>query len=156
MGCNSAFKGLSNVKTASNRMWHPSLVELKFQNKNTYLWKVKEKCTLVQALRLCTARTAHIGSRGIALLFHNHGTRRGWRASVTLRSFFTPGKEPVPIVQKAGWGPGPVYTCATISPPPGFDPRTVQPVGSRYTDCAIRTTPTSEESTNSHCQIILF
>jgi hypothetical protein len=23
-----------------------------------------------------------------------------------------------------------------ISPPPGFDPRTVQPVGSRYTDCA--------------------
>jgi hypothetical protein len=24
-----------------------------------------------------------------------------------------------------------------ISPPHGFDPRTVQPVGSRYTDCAI-------------------
>ena len=28
------------------------------------------KCTLVQALRLCTGRTAHRGSRGIALLFH--------------------------------------------------------------------------------------
>jgi len=35
------------------------------------------KCTLVQALRLCTGRTAHRGSRGIALLFHDHGTRRG-------------------------------------------------------------------------------
>jgi hypothetical protein len=28
----------------------------------------KVKCTLVQALRLCTDRTAHRGSRGIALL----------------------------------------------------------------------------------------
>jgi len=30
--------------------------------------KVKVKCTLVQALRLCTGRTAHSESRGIALL----------------------------------------------------------------------------------------
>jgi len=35
------------------------------------------KCTLVQELRLCTGRTAHRGSRGIALLFLDHGTRRG-------------------------------------------------------------------------------
>jgi len=39
--------------------------------------KVKVKVTLVQALRLCTGRTAHMGSRGIAVLFHDHGTRRG-------------------------------------------------------------------------------
>jgi hypothetical protein len=39
--------------------------------------KVKVKCTLVQALRLCTGRTVRSGSRGIALLFHDHGTRRG-------------------------------------------------------------------------------
>ena len=38
---------------------------------------VKVKVTLVQALRLCTGRTAQRGSRGIALLFHDHGTRRG-------------------------------------------------------------------------------
>ena len=38
---------------------------------------LKVKCTLVQALGLCTARTAHRGSRGIALPFHIHGTRRG-------------------------------------------------------------------------------
>ena len=33
--------------------------------------KVKVKCTLVQALRLCTGRTAHRVSRGIALIFHD-------------------------------------------------------------------------------------
>jgi len=37
----------------------------------------KVKCTLVQALRLCTGRTAHRGSRGMAVPFHDHGTRRG-------------------------------------------------------------------------------
>ena len=31
----------------------------------------------VQALRLCTGRTAHRGSRGIALPFHDHSTGRG-------------------------------------------------------------------------------
>ena len=31
----------------------------------------KVKVTLVQALRLCTGRTAHRGNRGIALLFHD-------------------------------------------------------------------------------------
>jgi hypothetical protein len=36
----------------------------------------KVKCTLVQALRLFTGRTPHKGSRRIALLFHDHGTRR--------------------------------------------------------------------------------
>ena len=33
--------------------------------------KKKVKCILVQALRLCTGRTAHRRSRGIALLFHD-------------------------------------------------------------------------------------
>ena len=33
--------------------------------------KGKVKCNLVQALRLCTGRTTHRGSRGIALLFHD-------------------------------------------------------------------------------------
>ena len=39
--------------------------------------KGKVKCTLVQALRLCRGRMAHRGSRSIALLFLDHGTRRG-------------------------------------------------------------------------------
>jgi len=37
----------------------------------------KVKCTLVQTPRLCTGRTAHRESRGIALLFLDYGTRRG-------------------------------------------------------------------------------
>ena len=74
--------------------------------------RLKVKCTLVQALRLCTGRTAHRGSRGITLPFHDHGTRRVWGISVTPRSFFTPGKVPVLIAQEAGWAPGTVWTGA--------------------------------------------
>ena len=83
-------------------------------------WKVKLKVTLVQALRLCTGRTAHRGSRGIALLFHDHGTWRGWGVSVTPWPFFTPGNDPVPIVQEAGWAPGPVWTGAENIAPTGI------------------------------------
>jgi len=51
-----------------------------------------------------------------------------------------PGEEPVPILQEAGWAPEPVWTGAkNLAPPPGFDPRTVQTVASRYTDYATRT-----------------
>jgi hypothetical protein len=73
-------------------------------------FKNKIKCTLVQALRLCTGRTTHRGRKVIVLPFLDHGTRRGWGVSVTPRSLFTPEKEPVPIVQKARWAPGPVWT----------------------------------------------
>jgi len=74
--------------------------------------KGKVKCTHAQVLRLCSGRTAHRGSRGIALLFLDHGIRRGWGVSVTPRPLFTRGKTPVPILQEAGWTPGPVWTGA--------------------------------------------
>ena len=96
----------------------------------------KVKCTLVHALRLCAGRTAHRGSRGIALLFHDHGTRRGWGVSVTPRPFFTPRKDSVPIVQEAGWAPGPVWTGAENLAPTGIRSPDRQPVASRYTDWA--------------------
>ena len=49
--------------------------------------------------------------------------------------FLPPGKDPVPIVQEAGWAPGSVWTGAENIPPPlAFDPRTVNPVASRYTE----------------------
>ena len=79
------------------------------------------KCTLVQALRLCTGRTARTGIRGIiALSFLDHGTRRGWRVSVTPRPHFTPGKNPVPIVQGRLGGPqqGRFRQVRKNSPPP--------------------------------------
>ena len=66
---------------------------LKFTNlrKKIVLWrkekgKKKVKCTLVQALKLCTCRTAHRGSGGIALPFHDHGTRKGCGVSASRSS----------------------------------------------------------------------
>ena len=80
----------SNV--AGAWIWPFIFISVEFKNEWSYiaypqyaliLWaggtlptKVKVKCTLVQALRLCTGLTAHRGCRGIALPFHDHGTRR--------------------------------------------------------------------------------
>ena len=59
--------------------------------------------------------------------------------SVTPFPLFTPGNDPVPIVEEAEKsGPqGRSGQVRKISPSPGFDSRTVQPVASRYTDYAI-------------------
>jgi len=54
--------------------------------------------------------------RVIALLFHDRRTRRGWVVSSTPRPHFTPGKDPVPIVQEAGWAPGPIWTGGKSRP----------------------------------------
>jgi len=54
--------------------------------------------------------------RGIALLFHYRGTRRGCVVSSTARPHFTPGKYPVPILREAGWAPGPVWTGGKSRP----------------------------------------
>ena len=40
----------------------------------------------------------------------------GWVVSSTPRPHFTPGKEPVPILQEAGWAPGPVWTGGKSRP----------------------------------------
>jgi len=48
--------------------------------------------------------------RVITLLFHDRGTRRGWVVSSTPWLQFTPRKDPVPILQEAGWAPGPAWT----------------------------------------------
>ena len=74
--------------------------------------------------------------RGIALIFHDRGTRRGWVVSSTPRPHSTSRKDPVPILQEAGWTPGPVWTGGKSRP--HQESRTVQPVVSRYTDWAAR------------------
>jgi hypothetical protein len=51
---------------------------------------------------------------------------------------FTPGKETrYPLYRRLGGPQGRTGRVRKISPRPGFDPRTVQPVSSRYTDYAI-------------------
>ena len=100
---------------------HASYSRYNCNNKRPGACKGKKvKCTLVLALRLCTGRTAHRGSRGIALLFLDHGTSRGWGVSVTSRPPFTPRKDPVPIVQETGWAPGPVWTGVENLTPTGI------------------------------------
>ena len=54
--------------------------------------------------------------RGIALLFHDRGTIKWWVVNSTLRPQFTPGKDPVPILQEASWAPGPVWTGGKSRP----------------------------------------
>jgi hypothetical protein len=41
-----------------------------------------------------------------------NGARRGRGVSVTPQPLFTLGIDPVPILQEAGWAPGPVWTGA--------------------------------------------
>ena len=96
--------------------------------------KVKVKVTLVQALRLCTGRTAHRESRGIVLNFLDHGTRRGEGSASR------PGRSLPPVRHGTNCTGGWVGTrvgldrCGKFRRPPGFDSRTVQPVASRYND----------------------
>ena len=56
-------------------------------------------------------------------------------------STLPPGKTRYPLYRRLGGHQGRSELVRKISPPPGFDPRTVQPVSSRYTDYATRPTP---------------
>jgi len=58
----------------------------------------------------------HRVGRGTAVLFHDRGTRRGWVVSLTPPQHFTPRKDPTPILQEAGWVPGPVWTGVKSRP----------------------------------------
>jgi len=88
--------------------------------------KSKVKVTLVQALRLCTGRTAHWGSRGIALLFHDHDTRGGEGSASHSGRSLPSGKIRYPLYRRLGGPQGRSGEVRKISPPPGLDPRTVQ------------------------------
>jgi hypothetical protein len=55
-------------------------------------------------------------------------------------SSLPPGKTKYPLYRRLGGPQGRSGQVRKISPPPEFDPRTVQPVASRYTDYANRPT----------------
>ena len=63
--------------------------------------------------------------------------RWGWVVSSTLRPLYPPGKIRYPLYGRLGRPQGRSGRVRKISPPPGFDSRTVQPVASLYTDWAI-------------------
>jgi len=74
--------------------------------------------------------------RGIALLFHDRGTRRGeWSAARPSRTL-PPGKTGYAFYRRLG-GPQGRSGRAEKLVPTGIRSRTVQPVVSRYTDCEI-------------------
>ena len=77
--------------------------------------------------------------KGIALLFHDRGIRRGWVVSSTPRPHFNPRKSRYPFYTRLG-GPQGRSGRAENLVPTGIRSRTVQPVVSRYTDWATRPT----------------
>ena len=91
--------------------------------------KKKVKFTLKQVLK--TQRR----SRSIVLLFVLNGVVDGGGWSAPRPGRFTPQKRPGTHCT-GGWvGPrAGVDGCGKSRPPPVFDPRTVHPVASRYTD----------------------
>jgi hypothetical protein len=83
--------------------------------------------------------TAQRGSSGVAL-FHDHGTRRGEASASRPGRSLPPGKTRYPLCRRLGGPQGRSGKVRRISPPPGFDPRPVQPVARQYTDWVTRPT----------------
>ena len=80
-------------------------------------------------------------SRGIDLLYLLTSALEGGEGSASRPGrTLPPGKTRYPLYRKLGGPQGWSGQVRKISPPPGFDPQTVQPVGSRYTDYATRPT----------------
>jgi len=85
--------------------WWPQFHAWHLRNHWNRQWiRVKVKCS-----RYRPGVAQRVG-RGIDLLFHDRGSRRGWVVSNTPRPHFTSGKDPLPILQEAGWARGPVWT----------------------------------------------
>ena len=75
----------------------------------------------------------------------------GWVVSSTLPPHFTTGKDPVPIVQEAGWAQDRSGQEENLDPA-GIRSRTVQPIASRYTDYATR--PIEGNFSAAYCYLI--
>ena len=76
-------------------------IDLRIAHTCGVILRVKVKCS-----RYRTGVAQKVGT-GIALLF---------RDNATPRPHFTPGKEPVAIVQEAEWAPGPIWTGGKSRP----------------------------------------
>jgi len=109
----------------------------------TRLWLTRADGHVASMLQLCIKvkwsryrpGVAHRVGRGIAIFFHDRGTRRGWEVSSTPRPHFAPGKDPV-------GGPQGRSGRAENLVPTGIRSRAVQPVAQSlyrlsYPACAV-------------------
>jgi hypothetical protein len=104
--------------------------------------RIPSVCVMIMVLfTLEQATKAQRGSRCIALLFlQPRGRWGGW--STPRPGRFTLGKETrYPLYRRLGGPQGRSGRVQKISPPPGFDHRTVQSVASRYAVWAIPVPP---------------
>ena len=83
--------------------------------------------------------TGHEGPQGeySSTLFQISALEGGEGSASRTGRTLPPGKTRYPLYRRLG---GPVWTGAENLAQPGFDPRTFQPVGSRYIDYATRST----------------
>jgi len=85
------------------------------------------------------ASVAQWGGRGIALLLHDRGTRKGWVVSSTPQPHFTLGKTWYPFYRRLD-GPWSQSGRVENLVPTGIWSRTIQTVVSHYTDWATHPT----------------
>ena len=112
--CNSLADSRNSCKESFRRPYKkpmqyciPTDHQSPWQHTNTKVTKINTKVKVkISHYRPVVAQ--RVGT-DIALLFHDRGTRRGWGVSSTPRPHFTPGKVHIPILQEAGWAPGPVW-----------------------------------------------
>ena len=80
---------------------------------------------------------AQRGSEGVTPTIRNLGARRRWGVGLNRRLFFPTAKTLYPLCRRLSNPRGPVWTARKILPPPGLDPRSIQPVAYRDTNYAV-------------------
>ena len=77
---------------------------------------LKVNCTLVQALRLCTGRTTHRGSRGLALLFLDQALEGDEGSASRAGRSLPPGKTRYPFYRRLGGSRAGMDRCGKSRP----------------------------------------
>jgi hypothetical protein len=107
------------------------------------------KITVKVKVALYQAPKAQRGSRGIALLIHDFGARKGVGGQHNAPAALPPGKTRYPLHRRLGGPQGRSERVRKISSVPRFDPLTVQPVASRYTDWVL---PAPDDNGGADCK----
>ena len=127
------------IQHSRHRLALLSFAEISTWKADPYQWEqIKFH---IHKVHPCTGHMAHKGSRSIALLFHDQWHQKRVRGQChTPAALYPPGKTQYPLYSRLGGSQGRSGQARKISPLPGFDPRTAQPIASRYTDYTTRPT----------------